>query len=312
MTPDAVVVWLFPAVGTPRGVRLRGRAFRRDPDRGRNTLFRNIRSIAGARELPHAEVTVTALGYSVPLQADEEGFFTWELDGAERPLPLGVHPVTACLARSPDIAGTGTLTVVPDAALSVISDFDDTIAITHVKSRRRMLHTALFRSDSDHRVVPGMAAFYRSLARAPGSAFHYLSGTPVGLFRRTMRFLERHGFPPGAVILRHLELDPLDALVFKPPRLTEIADRLPGHGLLLIGDSGEKDPEVYAQVRDQLGEERVRRVMIRRVTTEPVESPRFAGAFVFDRPSQAAAEAVRLGLMDAADLDAIAAAENVS
>jgi phosphatidate phosphatase APP1 len=291
-------VWMFPSVVTVRGGKVRGRALRRDPDRGGFKFVRNTRSIVFTPELPHAEVRVEVCGRVVETRADEEGFFIIALDGEVAPLPLGRHPAVAYLQDDAEPAGTGLVQVVPERGLSVVSDFDDTIAVSHIGRTFRMLWTALFRDETEHAAVEGMAKLYARLAPF-AAAFHYVSGTPVGLLRRTERFLQRHGFPQGALLLRHFETDGFDMNNYKPRVLAEIGRALPGHRFLFVGDSGEKDPEFFARARTELGADRVAGVLVRRVTAELSDAARFSGMFLFDDPEEAAEELARLGVVTA-------------
>jgi len=288
-------IWIFPSVVTVRGGAVRGRALRRDPDRGGFKFVRNTRSIVFTPELPLADVRIEVCGRVVQTRADKEGFFAATLDGEIAPLPLGRHPATAYLGNDGEPVGTGLVQVVPERGLSVVSDFDDTIAVSHIGRTFRMLWTALFRDETEHEAVEGMAKLYAKLAPF-AAAFHYVSGTPVGLLRRTERFLERHGFPQGALLLRHFETDGFSMAKYKPRVLSEIARALPGHRFLFVGDSGEKDPEFFANVRQELGEQRVAGVLVRRVTKELADAARFAGMFLFDDPEEAAKELTRLGV----------------
>jgi phosphatidate phosphatase APP1 len=242
-----------------------------------------------------ADVRLEVCGRVVQARSDKEGFFTVRLDGEVAPLPLGRHPATAYLGQDVEPVGTGLVQVVPERGLSVVSDFDDTIAVSHIGRTFRMLWTALFRDETEHAAVEGMAKLYARLAPF-AAAFHYVSGTPVGLLRRTERFLERHAFPQGALLLRHFETDGFSMARYKPRVLSEIARALPGHRFLFVGDSGEKDPEFFANVREELGAERVAGVLVRRVTKELHDAARFAGMFVFDDPEEAAKELTRLGV----------------
>jgi phosphatidate phosphatase APP1 len=289
-------VWIFPSVVTVLGGAVRGRALRRDPDRGGFKFVRNTRSIIFTPELAMADVRLEVCGRVVQTRADKEGFFSANLDGEVAPLPLGRHPATAYLGQDAEPAGIGLVQVVPERGLSVVSDFDDTIAVSHIGRTFRMLWTALFRDETQHAAVEGMAKLYAQLAPF-AAAFHYVSGTPVGLLRRTERFLERHGFPQGAVLLRHFETDGFSMARYKPRVLSEIARALPGHRFLYVGDSGEKDPEFFANLRLELGEHRVAGVLVRRVTKELSDAARFSGMFLFDDPEEAAKELTRLGVV---------------
>jgi phosphatidate phosphatase APP1 len=289
-------VWIFPSVVTVRGGTVRGRALRRDPDRGGFKFVRNTRSIVFTPELPLADVRLEVCGRVVRTRADDEGFLAAKLDGESAALPLGRHLASAFFEDETELAGSGVVQVVPERGLSVVSDFDDTIAVSHIGRKFRMLWTALFRDETQHEAVEGMAKLYAQLAPF-AAAFHYVSGTPVGLLRRTERFLERHGFPQGALLLRHFESDGFNMSRYKPRVLSEIAKALPGHRFLFVGDSGEKDPEFFAHLRAELGEDRVAGVLVRRVTKELSDAARFAGMFLFDDPEEAAKELARLGVV---------------
>lgn len=82
-------------------------------------------------------------------------------------------------------------------------------------------------------------------------------------------------------MLKRFSKDPLlDQMDFKYPHLRAIVDSLPTKKFLLFGDSGEKDPEIYARLRSELPS-RVEQIYIHLVTTEPTDSTRFMGMRVF-------------------------------
>src|SRR3954469_24512248 len=90
-------VWIFPSVISVRGGAIRGRALRRDPDRGSWKLIRNMRSIVFTPELPLANVRLEVCGRVLRARADEEGFFSVVVEASDEPLPLGRHPARAFL-----------------------------------------------------------------------------------------------------------------------------------------------------------------------------------------------------------------------
>ena len=63
-----------------------------------------------------------------------------------------------------------------------------------------------------------------------------------------------------------------------------IIDRYPGRTFILVGDSGEQDPEVYAQMMQQYPD-RIMSVFIRNVTGESIDNERFA-ALLASVPSE--------------------------
>jgi phosphatidate phosphatase APP1 len=64
-------------------------------------------------------------------------------------------------------------------------------------------------------------------------------------------------------------------------QISELMDNLPGRDFVLIGDSGECDPETFGRIRDKYGA-RVKEIIIRKVTDEPDAARRFAGMTTID------------------------------
>ncbi len=164
-------------------------------------------------------------------------------------------------ASSKDHSGAGRARLVEPAGISVISDIDDTIKITEVPAgRRAVVVNTFFR---DFLAAPGMAEIYRDLG---DPAFHYVSGSPWQLYRPLAEFLFRPdiGFPEGTFHMRNVRKNLLSADSWedlkdlavnenatfeqKIAQISEIVRRFPARKFILIGDSGEKDPEVYRKI----------------------------------------------------------------
>src|SRR5580765_6749748 len=91
----------------------------------------------------------------------------------------------------------------------------------------------------------GVAAFYRAL-QAGGNPFFYVSKSPWNLYVPLAEYLEVQGLPEGPLFLRNLGLRmPRDHKCTAIAALLKAYPRLP---FILIGDSGENDPEVYADI----------------------------------------------------------------
>lgn len=176
----------------------------------------------------------------------------------------------------------GVAYLVPAQGVSIVTDIDDTIRITEVRSRKAMLRNTFLRP---FRPVPGMADLYAGWLRRYGVAFHYVSAMPYQLHADLAEFQRIHGFPAGSFHFKPVRLkdrtvfsllDPGDE--FKRARIEPLLRRFPRRTFICVGDSGEKDPEAYGQLaRDFPG--RIRRIFIRDVTGEPADAPRYAAAF---------------------------------
>jgi Uncharacterized conserved protein (DUF2183) len=172
---------------------------------------------------------------------------------------------------------------VGDEGLSVVCDIDDTIKHTQVRQRRQMLLNTFAR---EFIAVPGMAAWTQGVARSEGesTAFHYVSGSPLQLMPPLLAFLRDNAFADGSMHLRDFSLRPSALLDdeatsrHKHAEITQLLADHPRRRFVLVGDSGERDPEVYGQVaREQPS--RIAAVLIRDVTGEPADAERYRAAF---------------------------------
>ena len=168
---------------------------------------------------------------------------------------------------APAAPAAGWIQVIDDEGMSVISDIDDTVKVTNVANRRELLANTLLREFS---AVPGMAEVYRHW-QAAGSAFHYVSASPWQLASCLGGFLRDAGLPSGSMHLKLFRLKDSTPLGRLPSRkrskrriIEHIVADFPRRKFLLVGDSGERDPEVYAEVARR-HPDRVAGVAIRQV-----------------------------------------------
>ncbi|NCX99634.1 MAG: DUF2183 domain-containing protein, partial [Planctomycetia bacterium] len=170
-------------------------------------------------------------------------------------------------AGEPEPAAVGRIQLLEDAGTSVISDIDDTVKISNVADRRELLKNTLLR---EFVAVPGMPEAF-SRWQATGAAFHYVSASPWQLSDCLCGFLGAAGLPAGSMHLKLFRLKdttPLGRLTArkrsKRRAIEQIMGDFPGRRFTLVGDSGERDPEVYAAVARRRPEQ-VAGVFIRRV-----------------------------------------------
>ena len=112
----------------------------------------------------------------------------------------------------------------------------------------------------------GAPELYRDLADG-GNPFFYVSSSPWNLHSFLSAFLDHRDFPRGPILLRDL-IGTRAGRARKHERIEEILALHPQLRFVLIGDSGERDPQIYADiVRDHPG--RVLAVYIREVRLDP-------------------------------------------
>jgi hypothetical protein len=161
----------------------------------------------------------------------------------------------------------GRIHLVDAEGTSVISDIDDTVKVTNVADRRELLANTLLR---EFHAVPGIAEVYRRWQER-GHVFHYVSSSPWQLAESLGCFLDEAALPAGSLHLKLFRLKdstPLRRLPSRKGSKRRVIERIladfPDRRFLLVGDSGERDPEVYAAVARR-HPERVPAVLIREV-----------------------------------------------
>ena len=252
------------------------------------------------RELPGVPLTVTVGAASVETVTDAEGYFRVHVPAVDEPLR---SPWTrGAVELREDYRGVTRPRVEPfevrvpaaDARFGIVSDVDDTILETGVQRAGRMIVQTFTGSSLTRTAFPGAAELYRDLAADVNPVF-YVSSSPWNLHSFLVAFLRHHGFPLGPLMLRDL-LGSWAGKEQKHDRIREVLELHQDLSFVLLGDSGEHDPEVYADiVREHPG--RILAVYIREVRLDPGDGrvERVSGAWGSDVPFVLAAdsEAVR-------------------
>ena len=192
-----------------------------------------------------------------------------------------MREVRAILTDGDDREFRGRVHLIPPTGLSVISDIDDTIKLSQVTDKKELMRNTFLR---EFRPVEGMPDLYHQLAKA-GVAFHYVSGSPWQLFGPIDSWMAVAGIPKGTLHFKHFRLK--DSSVFdllssqtgtKLAAIEPILHSFPDRRFILVGDTGEQDPEIYAQLARKYPDQ-IAAVYIRNATGEDPSSPRFEAAF---------------------------------
>ena len=153
-----------------------------------------------------------------------------------------------------------------DACFGIVSDVDDTILQTGVQRVVRMIVQTFTGSSLTRTPFPGAAELYQDLAAGVNPVF-YVSSSPWNLYTFLVGLPAHRGFPLGPVLLRDL-LGTWRGREQKHDRIREVLDLHPELSFVLLGDSGEHDPAIYADiVREHPG--RILAVYIREVRLDP-------------------------------------------
>lgn len=185
-------------------------------------------------------------------------------------------------AQKLQVQAVGQAQLIPATGLSVISDIDDTIKHTMVAERKELLSNTFLR---DFSAIEGMPELYRAWADR-GAAFHYVSSSPWQLYEPLAELYQRDQLPAGAFHLRAIRLgDPTVLRLFLARRwgkqrvIRSIVAAFPFRRFVLVGDSGEVDPEIYGAIARRFPG-RIARIFIRRTAMRrPATKDRYPKAF---------------------------------
>ena len=241
-----------------RVVEARGGAPEADGDSWFTNVKRTLRRLI-SDEQAEVAVRVEFDGRVWRAVTDAEGYFRVEGDSAAG-APVGWRDVKAATERGDARATGAILRVPPENRLGIISDVDDTILISEVTDKSRLLRNVLLVNYAQRKAVPGTADFYARLTRRnpkPEAApVFYLSASPRQLHAGIQTFLDRNGFPRGVLITKKVTnddtSDPLiDQVKYKTRRIEQVLAALPQVRFVLVGDDGERDPEIYHDIRQR-------------------------------------------------------------
>lgn len=193
----------------------------------------------------------------------------------------GTVPFKAVLPPGDSRTFSGKVLLTSARGISVISDIDDTVKVAEVTDHSRMFDRTFFQ---DFEAVDGMATLYARWAEC-GVRFHFVSSSPWQLYEPLAEFLEQHVFPPASMSLRAFRFrDPTFYNLFrkgtetKPLQIEPILNVFPERHFVLIGDSGEQDPEVYADIMRKYAKQ-ILRIYIRNVSSASAADSRFQEVF---------------------------------
>ncbi|SPF67627.1 Domain of unknown function DUF2183 [Propionibacterium ruminifibrarum] len=265
----------FVGYGTEERIRVLGRLVlspaddKRLPSHAAAWLHRRGWRNFLALPAPHRPVRLTVGSRTLILRTDRRGYVDLTVTARLEP---GWHRLRLSAAN-------GSTTEVPvqviaaDTAFGIISDIDDTIITTWLPRLFLAAWNSFFQLEGNRQAVPGMARMYqRLLAEHPGAPIFYVSTGTWTSIHFLNRFMTRHGYPRGAMLLT--DWGPTTTAWMrsgtdhKRDAMARLARDFPRIGWVMIGDDGQHDPELYEEFA-QNHPGRVRAVVLR--TLSPTE-----------------------------------------
>lgn len=242
--------------------------------------FRNAWKRFESDEIGGARIRVSKNDVSQEITTDSEGYFAVTL---EMPSPVSaltlwheldvellspIHPPQGVVKEK------GLVMVPPEfARFGVISDMDDTVLQTNAASILQMTKSVLFGNARTRLPFKGVAAFYQALHEEdgkPANPLYYVSSSPWNLYDLLMEFFQLQKIPIGPLLLKDWGITGLESLphrhrAHKLNSIRQIMDLVTNLPFILIGDSGQKDPEIYHEILS-LYPKRILAIYIRNVS----------------------------------------------
>lgn len=273
---NPLIIQMYPGFGTPEKLYLKGRVLEDQhitPANDNDSIWENLVNMYRrfeSDEVPFARLRVRFQDAEKEVQANEEGIFEAWLEPTH-PLPAGqlwhtaelelIEPVRE--GSAPTRAEARILVPPPGSQFGVISDIDDTVVQTDATHVLKMARTVFLGNARTRLPFKGVAAFYRALLRGAHregtgvneiNPLFYVSSSPWNIFDLLTDFFNLQNIPLGPLLflrdwgISRTELLPTGHRSHKLTAIRNIMHTYPDLPFILIGDSGQEDPEIYAEV----------------------------------------------------------------
>jgi phosphatidate phosphatase APP1 len=284
-TDDSVVIQLYRGYRSSTKLFVQGRVLSESAikvsqsDRRWRNFVNAIRRFE-SDEVAGARLSLDYLGQGFSREADREGYFEVHEDVTVQPTQHPWEAISAKLDEIPygrpadDLFAGEVADLSAEAKIAVVTDIDDTILQTHVTSlfKLRALYHTLMDNAYTRLSFKGAPALYQALASGPdteniSNPTFYLSRSPWNLYDMLEHFLDEKGFPKGPIFLRDVGLPYLKTASefgHKEGSILRLINDFPSLRFVLIGDSGEKDADIYHSVAKR-HPDRIAAIIIRNV-----------------------------------------------
>lgn len=165
------------------------------------------------------------------------------------------------------------LTPSSTAQFGIISDLDDTVIHTGITSVLLAAKLTFLENAKTRKPLDGVAELYAALQNGTAGAainpIFYVSSSPWSLHDLLWGFIELNDIPRGPILLRDFGVDHAKFIKEKGrghrlEKCLNLLDGYPGLPFVLVGDSGQEDATIYAEICERR-RGRVRAIYIRDV-----------------------------------------------
>ncbi len=233
----------------------------------KDSIFKNMLGMIkryASDELPFAEVEITFQGQTQTVTAGENGIFrtvfdlqpSWE---KQKWVPVEAKLVNDMGQGEKTMTGKGEVLFVDQKAeFAIISDIDDTVLVSYSTSFMKKMRLMLMKNAATRSPFEGVTEFYQALKNGitPGlNPLFFISSSEWNLYDLLEDFAEYNNIPKAVFLLRELEVSMFKfwksgggSHDHKIRKITKLLEFYKETKFILIGDSGQQDPELYLQI----------------------------------------------------------------
>jgi phosphatidate phosphatase APP1 len=160
------------------------------------------------------------------------------------------------------------------AEVIVVSDIDDTLMHSYIYRKLLKVKTLMFTSVEKRKTVVAMQDLLKQFV-LERTAFFYLSNSEQNLHPLIYRFLDHHGFPPGALYLKKMRRlwDVILNVKFpfrnlhKEQTIVNLFALFPTKKFILMGDNTQYDLPIYLAAAEKYPNQ-IHSIIIRKVISK--------------------------------------------
>lgn len=243
------IVMPYTGYGSTQWIRVLSRVLLARPGVEDEIRYKKIRGWRSFTSVPvgDAVVKVTVNGTEHVIAADRGGVID---DVIRVSLTPGWHTIKLRTEGSRPVDAP-VFIVDPTVKIALLSDVDDTVMVTALPRPLLAAWNTFVLDEHARTPVAGMAVLYEKLIRDhPGSLVVYLSTGAWNVAPTLTRFLSRHLYPAGPLLLT--DWGPTHDRWFRSGRghkeqsLQRLVEEFPNIKWILIGDDGQQDEDLYS------------------------------------------------------------------
>ena len=267
---DDLTIQSYRGYGNNRSIFINGRVLENeglDMPSEDATLWENLKTLYHryeSDEVPQAPVQYKLENLQGEVVTNDEGYFNAELTNNQN--LTGWQQIEYTLLKQykkdqPQVSVQDRILLQsPDSSYGLISDLDDTVIVSQATNFLEKSRILLLNNERTRKPFEGVAAFYRALQKGKdeqrNNPIFYVSSSSWNLYDMFKNFCHYNKLPEGVFLLRDVGLDKEKFYrtghgSHKLQKIAHVLDTFDNLSFLLIGDSGQKDPEIYQEVVQQ-------------------------------------------------------------